>query len=224
MPNQSPTFLNFKYSLLPYLAFFPPPLSLSLCHAYQSSCIVVVQLDQCAQIAASLSLLGIEKGTWVAQSKVDIVTAAAPLPLTLRELDVVPELAPATPTAHAVPARRPAQQKLGYAVVEMLLLLLLHSLFLLLPLERCLRCGSVNHLRLSAIATHVWLVAGAFHQLPHGAGLGHGVRHARRSDGVHEARFTGVCWGVAGKESEGGKISNMNVKFKWMNCWGFRYW
>lgn len=175
-----------------------------------------MQLNQCAQIAASLPLLRVQKGARVPQSKIDVVAAATPLPFTLRELDVVPELAPATPAAHTLPsAPLPAQQQLRYAVVEFLLLQLLllqhmwHLLSLLLPFQRCLRCGRIDHLRLAAIATHVRLIAGALHQLPHGAGLGHGVGDARCGDGIHEARFAGVCGEREGRESDrfvGGEI------------------
>lgn len=57
------------------------------------------------------------------------------------------------------------------------------------------------------------LVARALHQLPHGAGLGHGVGDARRGDGIHEARFAGVCGGK-GEENDIEKFLGENWLFR----------
>lgn len=161
-----------------------------------------MQLDQCAQIAASLPLLGVEEGARVPQPEVHIVAAAAPLPLALRKLNVVPELASPPPAARPMPVALSVQRKIRYAAAVsvaalwQLKLLLPQHCRLLLPLERCLRRCCIHHLGLAAIAAHVRLVAGALHQLAHGAGLGHCIGNARRRYGIHKARLPGIYAGV----------------------------
>lgn len=166
-----------------------------------------MQLDQCAQIAASLPLLGIEENPRVTKAKVHIVTAPAPLPLAVGKLDVVPELATSPPTTTwlPIPSVSVLQRRYIRHVTVQALLLMLVGMWLvlqgqllsqhrrlLLPLQGGLSRGCGDHDRLAAISAHVRLVAGTLNQLAHGAGLCHRVGHAGGCDGVDETSLPGI--------------------------------
>lgn len=173
---------------------------------YQSTCVIIVELNQRAQIATPLPLLGVKENARVTKAKVNVVTASAPLPLPFGKLNVVPELAAPPPSAgpaissasmlhwsyigHGAGVVHATQPLTGMLILQRHLLS--QHRRLLLPLQ-CRLCGGRRyHLWLAAVSAHVRLVAGALHQLTHRAGLRHGVGHSRGCDCVHETRLSGI--------------------------------